>query len=262
VEELINQRIMENHPVRTEVKSLEQALEEGAVALFGEKYGADARVVIIDDVSKELCGGTHTSATGDIGLFKIAHEAGVAAGVRRIEAVTGAGAYGYIRGQEESLKTIRGLLKAKQGEEVDKVKRLLDNHKKLEKDLREQRERLASADTHEETVKEIAGVKVLAAELPGMDINALRSYVDSRKQRLKSGVIVAGTAIENKVVLVAGVTDDLTARYHAGKIVKEVAGITGGNGGGRADMAQAGGTDTGKLKEALQAVYDIIERSQ
>jgi len=259
VEELVNERIRENQEVQTEIKSLEEALKEGATALFDEKYGDTARVVKIPGFSMELCGGTHVQATGDIGLFKITHEGGVAAGVRRIEAVTGRGAYEYIKRMDDALKTIRETLKAKPGEETEKVIRLLENNRKLEKELREQRQRMASSGAQEEEVKEIKGIKVLVAELPGLDQSSLRSFVDSRKQKLKSGIVVAGTVLNGKVALAAGVTDDLVSRFHAGEIIKKVAVVAGGGGGGRADMAQAGGTRPDKLKEALQSVYSIIE---
>ena len=262
VEEIVNQKIRENYPVETSVTGLEDAIKKGATALFGEKYGDEVRVVKMGDYSMELCGGTHVRATGDIGLFKIVHEGGIASGTRRIEALTGEGAYIYVRQEEEQLTEIREMLKSPPQEELTKLKKILDINRELERELQKLKDKAvkdASGDVAVE-LKNIKGVNVLSKNLGNFDIKDLRTFVDSTKVRIKSGVVVVGAVTDGKVSLVAGVTKDLMARLNAGEIIKQAAAIVDGSGGGRADMAQAGGKNPSKLVEALEKVYEIVEK--
>ncbi len=264
IEELVNRRIRENVPISTEHLAFDEALERGATALFGEKYGEEVRVIRMGDTSMELCGGTHARATGDIGLFKIVHEGSVAAGVRRIEALTGEATYQYINEEEDMLARIRSLTKAKPMDEANRVAALLDRLRELEKENRKLRDRLVARETggapeDRERVQEVKGVQVLVKELEGADAASLRTFIDSGKARLKSGVIVVGTVADGKTLLAVGVTKDLTERLHAGKIINEIASVVEGSGGGRADLAQAGGKNTSRLPEALKRAPSIIE---
>ena len=262
VEEIVNQKIRENYPVETSIKGLEDAIKGGATALFGEKYGEEVRVVKMGDYSMELCGGTHTRATGDIGLFKIIHEGGIASGIRRIEALTGENAYRYVRDEEERLSEIREILKSPPHEELAKVKKVLDRSKELERELQKLKEKMTkemSGDIMSE-IKSIKGINVLSKNLGNFDIKDLRSFIDSTKVKIKSGVVVAGGVTDGKVSLVAGVTKDLISKLNAGEIIKQTAVIVEGSGGGRADMAQAGGKNPSKLTEALEKVYEIVEK--
>ena len=262
VEEIVNQKIRENYPVETSVTELEEAIKKGATALFGEKYGEEVRIVKMGDYSMELCGGTHVRATGDIGLFKIVHEGSVASGIRRIEALTGEGAYKYVRKEEDSLLEIREVLKSPPQEELTKLKKIMDRNKELERELQKQKEKITkdmSGDTVSE-IKSIKGINVISKNLGNFDIKDLRTFVDSTKVRIKSGVVVVGAVTDGKVSLVAGVTKDLTSKLNAGEIIKQTAVIVDGSGGGRADMAQAGGKNPAKLSEALEKVYEIVEK--
>ena len=262
VEEIVNQKIRENYPVETSVTGLEEAIKKGATALFGEKYGEEVRIVKMGDYSMELCGGTHVNATGDIGLFKIVHEGSIASGIRRIEALTGEGAYRYVRQEEDSLLEIREVLKSPPFEELTRIRKILDRNKELERELQKQKEKITkdmSGDTVSE-IKSIKGINVLSKNLGNFDIKDLRTFVDSTKVRIKSGVVVVGAVTDGKVSLVAGVTKDLTTKLNAGEIVKQTAVIVDGSGGGRADMAQAGGKNPAKLNEALEKVYEIVEK--
>src|SRR3989338_6496057 len=262
VEEIVNQKIRENYPVETSVTGLEEAIKKGATALFGEKYGEEVRIVKMGDYSMELCGGTHVNATGDIGLFKIVHEGSIASGIRRIEALTGEGAYRYVRQEEDSLLEIREVLKSPPFEELTRIRKILDRNKELERELQKQKEKITkdmSGDTVSE-IKSIKGINVLSKNLGNFDIKDLRTFVDSTKVRIKSGVVVVGAVTDGKVSLVAGVTNDLTTKLNAGEIVKQTAVIVDGSGGGRADMAQAGGKNPAKLNEALEKVYEIVEK--
>ena len=262
VEEIVNQKIRENYPVETSVTGLEEAIKKGATALFGEKYGEEVRIVKMGDYSMELCGGTHVRATGDIGLFKIVHEGSVASGIRRIEALTGEGAYKYVRKEEDSLLEIREVLKSPPQEEMTKLKKIMDRNKELERELQKQKEKITkdmSGDTVSE-IKDIKGINVISKNLGNFDIKDLRTFVDSTKVRIKSGVVVVGAVTDGKVSLVAGVTKDLISKLNAGEIIKQTAVIVDGSGGGRADMAQAGGKNPSKLGEALEKVYEIVEK--
>lgn len=261
IESLVNEKIRNNIPVSTQEMEIEEALKEGATALFGEKYGGRVRVVSVPGFSKELCGGTHASATGDIGLFRIISEGGIASGVRRIEAVTGAAAYEKVRSEHESLAAIRSVLKAPANEELSKVKKLLEKNRELEKEIIALKEKMVSGknSSEEEDIQKTGGISMLIKNLDGADAKTLRAYIDNAKNKLKSGIVVAGSVTDGKAAMAAGVTKDLTHKFHAGNIIKEIAAIVGGGGGGRPDMAQAGGTRTEKLDEALKKAEEIIK---
>ena len=261
IERLVNDEIRANRLADTRLMPLDEALDSGAAALFGEKYDEQVRVVAMGDFSTELCGGTHVARSGDIGLFKIVSEGGIAAGVRRIEALTGQGALDYVRETEARLQRIAERVKGSPDDAEQKVEQLGLRVRALEKDLENLRRQLASGAGVglEEQAKEIDGVKVLAARLDGADAKGLREQVDRLKDKFGSGAIVLGAAEGNKVILVAGVTKDLTKRVHAGKMVNEVASRIGGKGGGRPDMAQAGGNDPSKLDAALANIPAWIE---
>ncbi|POZ61480.1 alanine--tRNA ligase [Chromobacterium alticapitis] len=257
LERVVNHVIAANYEVKAELMSMADAQKSGAMMLFGEKYGEEVRVLTMGDFSAELCGGTHVKRTGDIGLFKIVAEGGVAAGVRRIEAVTGAGALAYVQAQDALIKEAAGALKAQTSEEVlAKIAALQDNAKALEKELAKLKGQLAATagDSLADSAAVINGVKVLAAELPGADNTALRETLDKLKDKLGSAAIVLAAKADGKVALVAGVTADLTGKVKAGELVNFVAQQVGGKGGGRPDMAQAGGTQPENLDSALKGV--------
>ena len=260
IEALVNQKVRENLKVETNIMAVEDALQMGAMALFGEKYGERVRVVMVSDFSLELCGGTHASRTGDIGLFKILNETGVAAGVRRIEALTGEGAYRFIKEEERELSEIASALKSIPGELSSKVERLVQRQRELERELSSFQDRFS----HQEilnllsSVREIKGVKVLSAKVDGKDPKRMRDFVDQLKLKIGSGIILLGGQSQNKVSLIMGVTSDLTHRFSASDLIKKIALYIGGTGGGRPDFAQAGGANSEKLEEALKAVDDLI----
>jgi alanyl-tRNA synthetase len=239
---------------------IESAQKTGAMMLFGEKYGDEVRVLDIG-TSRELCGGTHVSRTGDIGLFKITSESGVAAGVRRVEATTGEGALKLINAQQSLIAQLASELKAPQGEVAAKVGQLAEYAKSLEKELARLKSKLASSQGDDLATQaiEIAGVKVLAATLDGADANALRETMDKLKDKLKSAAIVLASVNDGKVSLAAGVTADLISKVKAGELVNFVAGQVGGKGGGKPDMAMAGGTDASNLPKALASVENWIK---
>jgi alanyl-tRNA synthetase len=253
VEELVNAQIRRNHELNTAEMAIDEAKEKGAMALFGEKYDEKVRVVTMGDFSIELCGGTHVGRTGDIGLFKITSEAGIAAGVRRIEAVTGAAAMAYVAEQQAMLDEAAGLLKSDSASVVAKLKAQLDKTKQLEKELSQLKDKLAAAASADMAgdAQDINGVKVLVKKLEGVDPGSLRGLQDELKQKLKSAIILLGTAKDGKVNLIAGVSNDLTAKVKAGELVAMAALQVGGKGGGRPDMAQAGGTQVENLDAAL-----------
>jgi alanyl-tRNA synthetase len=260
IEVLVNDRIQENIPLEVAEMDAEEAFRTGATALFEEKYGERVRMVGIEEFSKELCGGTHTDRTGDIGLFKIVGEGSVAAGVRRIEAVTGTKALEYVQQAFHRLNTLAQTLKTRPEDLTGKVEKLLAHQKALERELSASKAKLQTEATAKSLadVRVVNGVSVLAQETPADSPAALRDLADNLKTKLKSGIIVLGSRTPKKVSLVAVVTKDHLDQYHAGHIVKEVASLVGGGGGGRADMAQAGGSKPEKLPEALAAVYDIV----
>lgn len=263
LEDIVNTEIRKNSEVETEETDIESAKNKGAMALFGEKYGDQVRVLSMGgSFSVELCGGTHVSRTGDIGLFKITSEGGVASGVRRIEAVTGAAALAYLNGAEEQLKEAAGLVKGSRDNLLDKLSGLIERNRQLEKELEQLKARAASAagDDLAGSAVDVGGVKVLSSRLDGLDGKALLALVDQLKNKLGSGVILLGGVFEEKVVLVAGVTQDLTAKLKAGDLMKQAAAAVGGKGGGRPDMAQGGGVDAGKLDEALALAVTFVEQ--
>ncbi|GAA5190802.1 alanine--tRNA ligase [Ferrimonas gelatinilytica] len=254
VEAQVNEQIRANHSIDTELMDIEAAKERGAMALFGEKYDDQVRVLAMGDYSIELCGGTHAKRTGDIGFLKIVSESGIAAGVRRIEAVTGAGALAHIRDQEAQLSQAASLVKADSASVASKVKGLLDRNRSLEKELEQLKQKLASAASANlvDQAVEIGGAKVLISQLENADSKALRGMVDDLKNQLGSGIVLLGNVADGKVGLVAGVTKDLTAKVKAGELVNVVAQQVGGKGGGRPDMAMAGGSDAAALPAALE----------
>ena len=255
VEEIVNAEILANAATDASVMALEDAQQSGALMLFGEKYGDEVRVLTIGS-SKELCGGTHVARTGDIGLFKIVMESGVAAGVRRVEAVTGANALRYTQEQERRVQGMSALLKVQPDEVAERVAGILDNVRALEKELARLKSKLAASqgDDLAGQAVEVKGVKVLAATLEGADVPTLRETMDKLKDKLKSAAIVLASVADGRVSLIAGVTADCTARVKAGELVNFVAQQVGGKGGGRPDMAQAGGTDAAALPAALGGV--------
>ena len=260
IETLVNEEIWANTALNTSVQDLDSAIAGGALALFGEKYGDNVRTVQVPGFSHELCGGTHVGATGEIGFFTLTYEGGIGSGVRRVEALTGPGAFARVKREGRVLTDLRQVLKAQPDEEMDKLQRLTAQQRELERQIEALQQRLASAQTqdHFGNVQDVAGMKTLAICLDNFDRKALRSFVDTAKERLGSGVVVAGSVSDDKVALVAGVTSDLTAKLSAGDLLGKVAALTGGKGGGRADMAQGGGTDARKLPDAIAQVPDII----
>ena len=263
IEELVNERIFENHPVDTSVMDIDQAITAGAMALFDEKYGDKVRVVTVKDVSKELCGGTHTRASGDIGMFKIVSEAGIAAGVRRIEALAGKRAYREVKKEERSLQEIAQALKASDADIVGRVEKLVAQLKESEKELDRMKHKMqtSQAGVIIEGAKMINGVRVLARRVENMDPKDLRDFGDKLRDNIKSGVLALGSVKDGRVSLIVMVSKDLTTRFHAGTIIKEMALILGGTGGGKADLAQSGGKDPGKLDAALDALYDAVKKA-
>ncbi|BCG26060.1 alanine--tRNA ligase [Pseudomonas tohonis] len=262
LEDIVNAEIRKNSAVDTEETDIETAKAKGAMALFGEKYGDQVRVLSMGDgFSVELCGGTHVSRTGDIGLFKITSEGGVAAGVRRIEAVTGAAALAYLNGAEEQLKEAAGLVKGSRDNLLDKLSALLERNRQLEKELDQLKAKAASAAGNDlaASAVDVKGVKVLAARLD-LDGDALLALVDQLKNKLGRAVILLGGALEGKVTLVAGVTQDLTGQLKAGDLMKQAAAAVGGKGGGRPDMARGGGTDAAALEQALALAVPFVEQ--
>ncbi len=262
VTSLVNAEIRHNHPIQTRLMSIDDATEAGAMALFGEKYGDEVRVLSMGDFSIELCGGIHAARTGDIGLFVITLESGIAAGVRRIEAITGEAAIEYVQQANQTIAQMRELLRGNQQDLPLKVQQLNEKNKSLEKEIAKLKGQLAAAKGSDLTseAQQVAGVQVLAKQLEGADPKALREMVDQLKNKLKSGVVIlACVTADNKVSLVAGVTQDLTAQVKAGDLVKMVAQSVGGKGGGRADMAQGGGTDPTGLQDVLAQVPSWVQ---
>jgi alanyl-tRNA synthetase len=262
IERRVNDEIRANHAGEIRQMGYDEAVAEGAIALFGEKYGDKVRVLRLGDFSMELCGGTHVNRTGDIGLFKIVSEGGVAAGVRRIEAVTGEGALDYVTQTEDLLRQVAGTVRGTREDVVQRVQDGQEQIRALEKQVRQLKDRLASGQGTDLAAgaKDIRGVKVVATTVDGADAAALRNAVDQLKQRLNPAVIVlASVGDANKVSIVAGVTSDLTGKVKAGEIVGAVAAKVGGKGGGRADFAQAGGSDPAALPAALEIVPQLVE---
>jgi alanyl-tRNA synthetase len=261
VERLMNEQILLNREVTTNVMDLDQALSTGAMALFGEKYGDKVRVVSIADFSKELCGGTHVTRTGDIGITKIVYEGSISAGVRRIEAITGEGALKRFQDAQKELARVASIIHAPEAELVEQVEKLLAKEKALEHQLAQLKNKAAQAEAAslDTQARDIKGVKVLAAQVDGFDRAQLRTLVDSLRNKWKTAVIVLSTIEDGNVAIVSGVTKDLTSKVHAGKLAGSVAQAVGGKGGGRPDMAEAGGKDASALPAALAQVYNSVE---
>lgn len=261
VEDIVNAQIRKNSEIETELMDLEGAKAKGAMALFGEKYEERVRVLSMGDFSIELCGGTHASRTGDIGLFRILSESGTAAGVRRIEATTGAMAIENIHNQSEQLSAIAHLLKGDSNSLVEKVKAALDKSRQLEKEILQLKDQQASQESAliGSKAKDVKGIKLLVTQLSNTDPKLLRTMVDDLKNQLKSAIIVLSTTSGDKVSMIVGVTNDLTAKVKAGDLISFIAGQVGGKGGGRPDMAQAGGTDVNALPAAMASVEEWVE---
>jgi alanyl-tRNA synthetase len=259
VEALVNAEILENHPTQARILPIEEAQKLGAMMLFGEKYGEQVRVLDIGS-SRELCGGTHVQRTGDIGLFKIVAESGVAAGIRRIEAVTGDNALAYLQSLEGTVQRLAGALKSAPAEVPSRVAQVLDQVRALEKELATMKGRLASSQGDELLAQavDVKGLKVLAARLEGADARTLRETLDKLKDKLKTAVIVLAAVEGGRVQLAAGVTSDATAKVKAGELVNHVAQQVGGKGGGKPDMAMAGGSDPSRLGAALASVQGWV----
>jgi len=262
VEALVNHEVRRNVEVSVRVMKYDDAIKAGAMALFGEKYGDEVRVVGMGEFSTELCGGTHVRRTGDIGFFKIVSESGVAAGIRRVEAVTADGALAWVQEQEAELGFLTGALHATAADRVQKVAAMRDQLKSLERELARLKSKMASSQGDDLALQavEVKGVKVLAVALEGADAKALRETLDKLKDKLKSAAVVLASTEGGKVSLIAGITSDLTAKVKAGELVNFVAQQVGGKGGGRADMAQAGGTDAAKLPAALASVQAWVQQ--
>ena len=261
IETTVNGEIRKNEQVRTEVMSIQDAVAKGALAFFGDKYGEQVRVVTVESFSKELCGGTHCRHTGDIGLFRIVSETGVAAGVRRLEAQTGSGALVHMKKLETDIRELSDLLKVGQSELVAKTRKVITQLKDKERELEELKLKMASGSAVESMAKTIAGIQVHVQRTDGLDVNGMRALADQLRDKLKSGVVALGAATgDGKVSLLVVVTKDLISKLKAGDLIKEMAVEVGGTGGGRPEMAQAGGKDPAKLDAALEKVFGLVER--
>jgi alanyl-tRNA synthetase len=265
IERQVNEQILGNTAVETETTDMEKAQQKGAMALFGEKYGDVVRVLSMgsDRYSVELCGGTHVARTGDIGLFRITSESGISSGVRRIEAVTGFGALEWVDDTERTLREAARLVKGSRETVIDKVQQTIDRNRQLEKDVDALKAKLASSAGSDlvDSAVDVAGLKVVASELAGADRKALMETTDQLKNKLGEGVVVLASVEDGKVTLVAGVTKSATGKVKAGDLMKHLAGLVDGKGGGRPDMAQGGGNDPSKLAEALAGVPEWVEKN-
>jgi alanyl-tRNA synthetase len=265
IEDLVNRYILENQPVTTNIMAIEEAKSGGAMALFGEKYGSDVRVLSVGDgvFSKELCGGTHVKATGDIGSFKITADEAIASGVRRIRAITGFDAFERFREDERLIDRSLSALKTQRDNLPDAIERLQEEVKRTRKEIDDLKLKIATGaigmtTSNGDEARDVNGVKVLGKIVDGLDGNGARQLSDTLLARLKSGVIVLGRVAEGKVSIIVRVSDDLTGKVKAGNVIKEIVPIVGGKGGGRPDMAEGGGTEPAKLSEAIDASYDVI----
>ena len=260
IETTVNDEIRKNEQVKTDVMSIQDAVAKGALAFFGDKYGEQVRVVTVESFSKELCGGTHCRHTGEIGLFRIVSETGVAAGVRRIEAQTGSGAFALMKKLETEVRELSDLLKVGQSELVNKTRKVLTQLKDKERELEELKLKMASGSAVASSAKTIAGVPVHVQRTDGLDVNGMRALADQLREKLKSGVVALGAATEDgKVALLVVVTKDLIGKLKAGDLIKVMAAEVGGTGGGRPEMAQAGGKDPARLDAALEKVFGLVE---
>ena len=262
IESLVNRRILDNTPVETEELPLEVGLKSGAMALFGEKYGETVRVVSIGSFSKELCGGTHCTGTGEIGLFLLTHERGVASGTRRVEATTGEGSLAKSRSDHQILKGMEEILSVPRHEVLAEFGRRMESARELQHELEQQRVRVVrdALARQAENPEMVGDIKLLAARVDGLASQEARMLADSLRQVLGSGVVILGRAEGDKASILVAVTDDLKAKIGAGDLVKELARIIGGGGGGRSDLAEAGGKDPARLDEALRAGRDAVAR--
>jgi alanyl-tRNA synthetase len=265
IERIVNEQVLKNTPVQTDVKNTQEAIAAGAMALFGEKYGDKVRVVSIPGFSQELCGGTHVRATGDIGLFVIVSEGGVAAGVRRIEAITGLESLKAFQRDRDELLQSAAALNARPGDLAARIESLQEENKRLGRELQQAKMKAAlsggsSSGGGQPEVVDVAGVKLVAREVSGLDKDGLRALVDQHRGQIKSGVVVLASPSDGKVSIVVGVTPDLTKKVPAGQVVKQLAPIVGGGGGGRPDFAEAGGKDASKIGEMLAASKGVIEK--
>jgi alanyl-tRNA synthetase len=261
VESLVNDHVRQNEPVHTSVMGMQEAVASGALAFFEDKYGEQVRVVSIESFSKELCGGTHCRRTGEIGLFRVVSETGVAAGVRRIEALTGSGALAQLKQLEAEVRELSELLKVGPSELVGKTRKLMAQLKEKERELEQAKLRLASGSGGEAQVRTLHGIQVHVQRADGMEGAELRTLADRLRDKLGSGVIALGSAKDGKVSLLVVVTKDLLGRLKAGELIKEMAAEVGGTGGGRPEMAQAGGKDVERLDAALEKVFVLVERT-
>ena len=262
IEGILNEKIMDNVPVITDVMDIDNALKAGATALFGEKYGDKVRVVQVQDFSKELCGGTHCKATGDIGVIKIISESGIASGVRRIEAFTGEASLKYLNDTEVRLEEICEAVKANPDDVAAKTDRLISTVKEQEKEIARLKEMLAASKAKDVSseIREVAGIKVLSKKVDGMNIDELRNFGDSLRSRIGSGIVSVGAEVDGKAAILVMVTKDLADKFNARDIINEIAGLVDGRGGGRPDMAQAGGKRPEGLNEALNKVAEVVEK--
>jgi alanyl-tRNA synthetase len=265
IEDLVNRYILENHPVTTNVMAIEEAMRSGAVALFGEKYGSNVRVLSVGggEFSRELCGGTHVRATGDIGSFKITSDEAIASGVRRIRAITGFDAFERFREDEKLISDSLNALKTQRDNLPNAIEKLQEELKRTRKEVDELKMKIATgaaggASSNGDDAKDVNGVKVITKIVEGLDKGGMRHLSDTLMSKIKSGVVVLGRSEDDKVSFIVRVSDDLTGKVSAGNIVREIAPIVGGRGGGKPDMAEGGGTDASKLPDALEKSYEIV----
>jgi alanyl-tRNA synthetase len=261
IESIVNEQVRQDQPVQTDVMGVQEAVAGGALAFFGDKYGDQVRVVHIDTFSKELCGGTHCRRTGEIGLFRIVSESGVAAGVRRIECLTGSGALDSLKRLEADVRELSDLLKVAPGEVVSRTRKLSEQLKEKERELAEVKLKMASTSSGDSQAREIKGVQVHAQRTDGLDVNGMRALADQLRDKLRSGVVALGAANDGKVSLLVVVTKDLVGRLKAGDLIKEMATEVGGTGGGRPEMAQAGGKNPEGLGTALEKVFGLVQKA-
>ena len=261
IESIVNEQVRQDQPVQTDVMGVQEAVAGGALAFFGDKYGDQVRVVHIDTFSKELCGGTHCRRTGEIGLFRIVSESGVAAGVRRIECLTGSGALDSLKRLEADVRELSDLLKVAPGEVVARTRKLNEQLKEKERELAEVKLKMASTSSGDAQAREIKGVQVHAQRTDGLDVNGMRALADQLRDKLRSGVVALGAANDGKVSLLVVVTKDLVGRLKAGELIKEMATEVGGTGGGRPEMAQAGGKNPEGLGTALEKVFELVQKA-